>query len=198
MGEDPRDLELFKAQLVPESDPWLNPPHSLRFVVPFIPPSSNNIYTTDWRRKMRFNSNEAKAFEKKFSEEVVPKYLPWISQMPELSKVDDLILTVRMDFYFPRDEVLNKGFLEKFVRGKKKGQRKAKTRYKRMDTGNRFKLIVDCLATALAIDDSHYWDTGGRKLIAESFGMDPQVHIFINTENPQKYGVYKDTYGEPT
>lgn len=169
----------------PREDPYVNPPHSLRIVVPFIPPSSNKIYFTDWKRKMRPKSEEARAFENKFAAEVVPKYLPWISQMDSVEKDDSLIFAVRLDYYFPKYDVLNKGY-EQF---KADGQRKAKTRYKKMDTGNRFKLIVDCLAKAMAVDDSHYWDTGGRKLIAESFGMEPQVHIFVVKQDPATFGV---------
>lgn len=195
MGDDPRDLELFKAQLDPKFDPWINPPHSLRLVIPFLPPSSNKIYFTDWRRKMRVKSDPARAFESKFSAEVVPKYLPWISQMDDVVSDDRLILAVRLDYYFPRDEVLNKGYLETYSKGAKKGQRKAKTRYKKMDTGNRFKLIVDCLATALAVDDLHFWDTGGRKLIAESFDMEPQVHIFVVKQDPATFGAFEPILG---
>lgn len=105
--------------------------------------------------------------------------------MDTLESDDSLILLVRLDFYFPRAALLNKGF-EEYDR---KGQRKAKTRYKRMDTGNRFKLIVDCLATALAIDDSHFWDTGGRKLCAETFNLEPQVHLFILKQPADLFGV---------
>lgn len=168
----------------PKEDPFTKPPSSLRIVVPFLPPSSNKIYFTDWKRKMRPKTNEARAFESQFAEQVVPTYLPWISQMDSVEKDDRLIFAVRMDFYFPKDEVLNKGFLQK----KANGQRKAKTRYKKMDTGNRFKLITDCLAKALAVDDSHFWDTGGRKLIAETFNMEPQVHIFVVKQDPEHFG----------
>jgi hypothetical protein len=185
---DARDLELRNLQLEPENDPWVNPPHSLRIVIPFIPPSSNHIYVTDWRRKIRFKTAEAKAFEFQFFEEVVPKYLPWLSQMDDVEKDDSLIFAARLDFFFPMSEVLNKGFLERFVKGKKKGQRKAKTRYKKMDTGNRFKLVDDCLARMLGVDDSHFWDTGGRKFIAEAFDLTPQVHIYLTKQDPSYFG----------
>lgn len=185
---DAQDIELRDLQLKPENDPWVNPPHSLRIIIPFIPPSSNHIYVTDWRRKIRFKTDEAKAFEFQFFEEVVPKYLPWLSQMDDVEKDDSLIFAARLDFFFPMSEVMNKGFLERFVTGKKKGQRKAKTRYKQMDTGNRFKLIDDCLARMLGVDDSHFWDTGGRKFIAEAFDLTPQVHIYITKQDPSHFG----------
>lgn len=185
---DAQDIELRNLQFEPENDPWCNPPHSLRLIIPFIPPSSNKIYFTDWKRKQRIKTKEAKAFEFQFFEEVVPKYLPWLSQMDDVEKDDRLLLAVRLDVFFPRSEVLNKGYEEFWTKGKKKGQRKAKTRYKKMDIGNRFKLIDDCLARALGVDDSHFWDTGGRKFIAEAFDLTPQVHIFITKQDPSQFG----------
>src|SRR3954469_12747413 len=47
----------------------------LKIVIPFLPPSSNNCYVTNWRKKIRFPTKEANAFKKKFSSEVVPGYL---------------------------------------------------------------------------------------------------------------------------
>jgi len=130
---------------------------------------------------MRPKTKEARAFEQRFSEEVVPNYLPWISKMEVPEENDSLILAVRLDYYFPKWEVLNKGFFS--------SPRKAKTRYKKMDTGNRFKLIVDCLAQALSVDDSHFFDSGGRKLNADAFNLDPQVHIFVVKQDPKDFGL---------
>lgn len=164
----------------PATDEHTNPPHSLRIVVPFIPPSSNKIYTTDWRSKRRFKSKLATNFEEEFKS-VVPLYLPWISRMIGPEQDPSVIYAVSIDFYFPRAQVINKTWGD----GTKKA---ASTRYKKMDTGNRLKLIYDCLAEALQIDDSHFFQVGGRKLIAESFGVEPQVHIFLNLQDPKLLG----------
>jgi len=149
--------------------------------VPFIPPSSNKIYTTDWRRKRRFKSNDAKKFEEQFKS-VVPEYLPWISRMHGPEEDPNVIYTVFIDFYFPLEQVVNKTWGD----GTKKA---AKTRYKKMDTGNRLKLIYDCLAEALQIDDSHFFHVGGRKLSADGFSVEPQVHIFLTKQDPRLFGV---------
>jgi len=167
----------------PATDEHNNPPDSMRIIVPFIPPSSNKIYITDWRRKTRFKSPEAKGFEQLFKSTVVPLYLPWISRMLGPEQDPNVIYAVMIDFYFPRSQVINKTF------GDPKVKKPAKTRYKKMDTGNRLKLIYDCLADALQIDDSHFFQVGGRKLIAEGFNMEPQVHIFLHRENPKNLGV---------
>lgn len=167
----------------PSLDRHNDPPNSMRIVVPFIPPSSNKVYVTDWRKKTRFKSNEAKAFEQRFKSTVVPLYLPWISRMIGPEQDPNVIYAVAIDFYFPRDQVINKTF------GDPKARKPAKTRYKKMDTGNRLKLIYDCLADALQIDDSHFFQVGGRKLVAESFSMEPQAHIFLHLQDAALLGV---------
>jgi len=165
----------------PKTDPYNRPPDSLRIVVPFIPPSSNKIYVIDWRRKRRFRSEEANAFINRFMQEVVPNYLPWISQMLGPEQDPTVIYTISSNFYFTKWAVLNKSW------GAAKNP--AKTRYKKMDTGNRFKLMHDCVSRALAIDDSHFFGVGGNKLVAEAFGLTPQVHIFLTRQRPADLGV---------
>ena len=155
----------------PAKDPWVNPPHHLCIVVPFIPPTSNKIYVTNWRQKTRFLSKEAKAFKTKFSEEVVAKYLPWLSQMEDAASNPDVRYSVEAWLFLDRWSIENKGWFSE--------KRTAKTRYKKMDTGNRLKLLNDCVSNALGVDDSHFFDVVGRKRIAQNFNVDPQVRIYI-------------------
>jgi hypothetical protein len=162
-------------------DPYVMPPDSLRIIIPFLPPTANKIYITDWRRKVRFKSKDAESFTNRFMQEVAAPYLPWISQMIGPEQDPNVLYSVFSDFYFPRWEVMNKSW------GAKKDP--AKTRYKKMDTGNRFKLLHDCVAMALSIDDSHFFGIGGRKLVAETFNLDPQVHIFLTRQSPEVFGV---------
>ena len=166
----------------PLFDYWMDPPRQARFVIPFLPPSSNQIYVTDWRRKRKFKSAKAKAFEEEFRAKVVPRYLPWLSKLIGPEQDPSVIYAVAIDFYFPRKEVLNSSW------GKGPANKQAKTRYKKMDTGNRLKLINDCLSEALQIDDSHFFQVGGRKLIAESFNVIPQAHIFLTQHGPDMFG----------
>jgi hypothetical protein len=163
------------------SDPWMKPPGSLRLIIPFLPPTSNNIYVMDWRRKRIFKSRQADAFASRFSQEVVPVYLPWISQMVGADQDPNVVYSIFTDFYFPRWEVESKGWFNK--------KRSAKSRYKKMDTGNRLKLLHDCAASALAIDDAHFFGIGARKLVAETFGVEPQVHIFLTKVDPANFGI---------
>jgi hypothetical protein len=58
-----------------------------------------------------------------------------------------------------------------------------------MDLGNRLKLIHDCVATAMAVDDSHFFGIGARKLVAETYNLEPQVHIILVKLDPKLAGV---------
>ena len=153
----------------------------LHIIIPFLPPSSNKIYVTDWKRKRRFKSNQAQAFRNRFLWEVVPNYLPQISQLVVPKEDPTVLYVVSVHFYFPRDEIINKTWGE----GKKTS---AKTRYKKMDTGNRLKLLLDCLSDSIGIDDSYFSDISGSKRIAESYHLDPQVHIFLARIDPSQIG----------
>lgn len=146
----------------------------LHLVIPFLPPTSNRIYVNRRGGHGRFLSKEAEQFKKRFSLEVVPHYLPQISQLSagELYRVGYV-------FYFPKDELINKGF----------AQGKAQSRYKRMDVENRLKLISDSLSTALGVDDSLFFGTACDKRNCELVGGDPQVHIFLTTATPTEFGL---------
>lgn len=62
----------------------------------------------------------------------------------------------------------NAGWWETFSRGEKKGQRKAATRYKKIDVDNRVKFIQDCVIKSLGIpDDSQVFEGSQRKRVGE-------------------------------
>lgn len=152
----------------PSTDPWMCPPQQVHLVIPFIPPTSNSIYITSWRQKKIFKSKEAVAFHTRFMAEVVPKYLPWLSRM---TSTPDTIYQVTTHFYLDQWDILNKGWFQT--------PRKAATRYKKMDTGNRLKLIHDCLADAIGVDDSHFFGVNAVKMCAQEAHVEPQVQVYI-------------------
>lgn len=151
-------------------DPWLNPPNHLRIIIPFIPPTSNSIYVTIWKQRRIVKSKEATAFHNRFTSEVVPKYLPWISRM---SNSPETVYDVKVVLYLDQWDIFNKGWFQV--------PKKAATRYKKMDTGNRLKLIHDCLSDAVGVDDSHFFNLGAYKCSAQEYGVDPQVHLFVSS-----------------
>ena len=141
---------------------------AMRVDIPFLPPSSNHIYVTDWRKKIRFLTKEAKAFQRRFSAEVVPHYLNIISSVPPDN--GNNIWNVHYSFYFDKDDILNKTF------GEKGG---AKSRYKKMDVENRVKLIADCFFKAIGLDDSLVFDEGSSKQVCPP-NLQPHVRIFLH------------------
>jgi len=82
-------------------------------------------------------------------------------------------------YHFPPEEILNKSWLAS-------GKSKAKSPYKRMDVGNRRKLLEDCVAEAVDIDDSLSFRLELVKLVADDT---PRVEIFLEYENPVCFGV---------
>jgi Holliday junction resolvase RusA-like endonuclease len=153
----------------------------LRIIIPFIPPTSNKIYVTDWRRKRRFKSRQANAFQHRFMREVVPVYLPWLSQLIGPETDPSVVYSVFVYFYLDKWDILNKTW------GAKKSP--AKTRYKKMDLENRFKLLHDCLSKATGIDDCHFFSLGGQKMVASAWNIEPQVHIFLSRADPMHFGI---------
>lgn len=159
----------------PGSDPWMDPPRRLRIIIPFIPPTSNSIYVTIWKQKRVVKSKEAVAFQNRFLSEVVPKYLPWLSK---ITSSPETIYRVTTHLYLDQWDIFNKGW---FLVPKK-----AATRYKKMDTGNRLKLVHDCLSEAIGVDDSHFFCLGADKLVAQEHGVEPQVHLYLEVTTPPK------------
>jgi len=145
-------------------------------ILPFLPPTSNNIYSTG-RGGIRFLSKEAKNFKLRAIATIQSEC------MAKIAKLDrEALYQVRYDFYFPHDELVNKTY------GSGK-QGAAQTRYKRMDVENRIKIVSDSLSTAIGIDDCQFFEGGHRKYSASLVGDKPQIQIFLTVEDPQKFGI---------
>lgn len=143
--------------------------------IPFMPPSSNNCYTTIWKKKMRVLTKEAAGFKKKVMAEVVPKYLA------EISKLDrTVVYDITYRFYFERSDVMTKSFGD--------AKNGAKSPYKRMDLENRLKLISDVVSDAIGIDDSQFFAGLQEKRSCDGLGGIPQVHVFLRKRNHQEFG----------
>ena len=82
---------------------------------------------------------------------------------------------VRIDLFFTKDQVVNKGWP------------KTKTYYKKMDVGNRRKLLEDCLAEVLGIDDMYTFDL---RMVKQVTTGEPYVKITVQQRKHTDYGVY--------
>lgn len=111
-----------------------------------MPPTSNNIYSSVGSKRIK--TGEARSWQHRAVKEIM--------RQSNLSIQDEFDPTRMywMDLHFFFEAVVNKGWGERFVRGDKKGQRKAETKWKKIDLGNRLKLLEDTVKTAVGVDDS--------------------------------------------
>lgn len=158
-------------------------------VVPFLPPTGNHIYVTNWHQKKRFLSKEAAAFKTRMITHVVQEKAAELAYFSNIMKSDPTaIFAAQYEFYFDEKELINAtwGALDKQGNPKKDA---AATRYKKMDAENRVKLVADALATALDIDDSLFFWGSHSKSSARLVGGVPQIHIFFTQVDPKRFGL---------
>lgn len=112
-----------------------------------LPPSSNNIYFNrgGGGRQM---TTEARSWKIGAKKEIFRQGGLSIQSAFDSTKLYCMVL------YFWFDVLVNKGWEERYKRGKKKGQRKAETKWKKMDQTNRIKLAEDTIAASTGVDDS--------------------------------------------
>lgn len=145
-------------------------------IIPYLPPSSNHIYVSN-RAGARFLSSDAKKFKLRTISHIQSNCLAKITRLDR-----GAVYRVWYAFYFPLEELINKTY------GSGK-QGAAESRYKRMDVENRLKLLADSLATAIGIDDCQFFEGGHTKLCASLVGGPPQIHVFLTSENPRRFGL---------
>lgn len=118
----------------------------LRVVLP-MPPTSNNIYA-DKGGGGRVKTTEARSWQIRAVKEIMRQARLGIQDQFDEEKM------YWLDLHFFFDQVVNKGWSEFYSRGKKKGQRKAETKWKKIDLGNRLKLLEDTVKNVTGVDDS--------------------------------------------
>jgi hypothetical protein len=146
----------------------------LHVVVNLIPPSSNHCYRINKWGGMSL-TKKGEAFKKKFIEAVVGPNLPTISNIQQFK--NDWVFTSWVVVYFHPDEVLNRTYHQK---------NGTDERYKRMDAENRLKLISDAWASAIGIDDKHFF----RVIVDKANCMPglPRVEVRLYKVHPANFG----------
>ena len=144
--------------------------------LPFLPPSSNNIYVTN-RQGGRFLSSEAKEFKTKAIAFIQSNCLAAIGKLDR-----GAVYRVWYAFYFPLEDIINKTY-----GSGKKGA--ASTLYKKMDVENRVKLVADALATAIGIDDCQFFEGGHTKLSNSLTNKQSQLSIYLEPDDPSRFGI---------
>lgn len=143
---------------------------TLHIVYRELPPSSNKIYF-----RGTILTRKAREYAERFSFTVTREYLHLLNDI-DPSK----IYAISIHFYF--ESVLNETFNDPRV----PEQKRAKTRYKKVDLSNRVKLLEDCVRDAIGVDDSHTFEMQTVKLMDRT---NPRVEIFVRDVDPRDYGI---------
>lgn len=110
-----------------------------------LPPSANHAWVTT-RQGKRFLSADGKHFKQQVKQTIL--------LTPDLHLDPDVGVSLRIDLYFRRQDILSSTW-----------PKEAKRRYKRLDTSNRIKLLEDAVFEAIGVDDSIVNDVHIRRHI---------------------------------
>lgn len=118
-----------------------------------MPPSVNEQFIKT-RKRQNMKSGMALAdVAKKFKNHVKAR----VAQHPAIAlgqfPTQDPEVAYRLEIALCFKKLENEGWFQQFKRGKNAGQRKAQTRYVRVDTDNRVKFLKDCLCKSMGIPD---------------------------------------------
>lgn len=121
--------------------------------VPSVPISMNAAYTNQRGGKGRVLTKKGKKYKLETTTYLTRSYPAELQFFRP-----DVPYALFVHFVFADETtLLNKGYPEK-----------AKTRYKKLDVGNRLKLFEDALADATGCDDSQHWIVALSKTVGES------------------------------
>lgn len=154
-----------------------------------LPPSDNTIkeigyfFIRGQKKKqpvIRY-STEAENYKKELVRWINDEYFHAV-QVFARGHLPEMLYCLQITFEFPQMDILTAGWLQV-----SHGERKAKNPYKRLDVGNRRKLLEDSLSEATGIDDSLFWEGDNIKLV--SADGDPHVTLMLEERDPVGFGV---------
>lgn len=83
------------------------------------------------------------------------------------------------------DKVENPGWFRTISKGPRKGERDAKTRYKKIDVDNRVKFLQDCVSRAIGIPDDAQIFKGGHEKVQ---GSPQRAEVTVRVlEDPKRF-----------
>jgi Holliday junction resolvase RusA-like endonuclease len=129
------------------------------FVFEGLPPSLNDQYIKFRRQGGKRGvalSEEAKAFEKQVRS-VVGSQVFQLQGFPTGDK--EVMYELEIHLYF--EQLENPGWFDTYVRGEHAGERKAQSRFKKLDVDNRVKFLQDRLCAAIGIPGDEQIFHGG-------------------------------------
>ena len=139
-----------------------------------LPPSVNQVYATT-RGGKRVMTQKGKTFKQQVRSRVGAE----CASRTDLVDLAALPLSLKIEIFL--DTVVNKGW----------STGKAKTRYKRVDTTNRQKLLEDAVSEALGIDDSQFFVVVASK---KSGAPSASVSIYDYRACVSDHGVTEEYY----
>lgn len=153
-----------------------------------LPPSTNNLYQRRRGGQMAL-TDAAQRLRIRVKQAVVDR----LGQVMSFPTDPELIYRFDMIAYF--ESLENPGWFEQYGRdtfGRSgeskhhKGERKAKTRYKRIDVDNRIKFLQDCVSKAIGIPDDSQIFVGHQEKREDP--CNPRVEITVSVEqDPSRF-----------
>jgi len=161
-------------------------PHTLVFHYPQPPPSTNKAY---YNRPGggRGKTKLAERWQARFSGAMAQARLFSVKHLQDSAAIG-AIIHLQIYLFLEAKEVIVEGWTVRYVRGPKKGQRKAKSRYKRMEVSNRIKLVEDAVASLIGIDDASNFSSSALKFVVDD-PADRGVRVRITMDDPRAFGV---------
>lgn len=146
---------------------------NLKVWVPFLPPSSNNIYVTHPQGKGRVLSTQARTFKVKamrvIQQEGRVAFLKMQSNIPY--RLDLIVFFEQVEY-----------------KHSEKG-----SRYKKIDLSNQIKLIEDTVAEATGIGDEHNFKL---RLEKHCDPEHPGMYVSLTPISEEKVGLTKERYDQ--
>jgi Holliday junction resolvase RusA-like endonuclease len=165
-------------------------PSSLRLTYPVLPPSENHIRQIRWGRVNKkpkplgmCYTPEAEHYKRLFREHMRTHFFVEIQKFRRQHQLEK-VYVLRLLFYFPPKDILNTTWPTA------KGKKKPKSPYKKMDVGNRRKLLEDCFAESIDVDDSLNFGLEAYKFVSD----DPRVDLILEEEDPASFGIPPEYY----
>lgn len=132
----------------------------IHLVVPSVPITMNAAYANQRGGKGRVLTEKGRRYKLETTNHLIRRYPKELQYFKK-----DVPYTLVVWFVFENEvTLLNKGYPEK-----------AKTRYKKLDVGNRLKLFEDALANATGCDDSQHW----LLTLYKSTGKKDATHLWV-------------------
>jgi hypothetical protein len=169
---------------------------------PDLPPSANKLHF-NLPGGGRMLTPIARTWKVRFTAWLGQKHLFTIHRLREM--VDHgYVVCLDISLHLPLEEIVNPGWLKRYKvdtwvgpkgskKQKKAGQRKAESRYKRIDVSNRYKLVEDAIAETFGVDDRSNFVVTGKKLVSDA----PGVVVSLLLEDPRVFGIPEEYLGAP-